>query len=287
MSQDAIHKEEIRYVRLDNLTIGSHVREQPPDDSLKGLARTFQEVGIQNPPRVNRKGQVIVGARRVRAARMLNWTEIPVIVEEKELCEAEVLQRQLIENCQREGLKPTEKARGIERWIETSGAPAARVAGMLGLSAGSMPKSLSILGLPEWIKKHLDDGAIAESAAYDLSRVDDPEKQAAFARRLVDGELTRDGLVGELKAERSGKAKKGCAKSGRVTAVLGGGQSVTVSGSGLTLERFIEVIETVLAKARRVRTSGAELKEFIRTLRNESKADIPVASEKEVAHVAV
>ena len=57
-----------------------------------------------------------------------------------------------------------------------------------------------------------------------------------------------------------------------MTAILGESRSVTVASSGLTLERFIELIEELLSKARRVRTQGVELATFIKMLKDQARA---------------
>jgi hypothetical protein len=44
-----------------------------------------------------------------------------------------------------------------------------------------------------------------------------------------------------------------------------------VSSEGLTLERFIEVLEELIAKARKIRPRGIELTTFLRILKEESK----------------
>jgi hypothetical protein len=46
-----------------------------------------------------------------------------------------------------------------------------------------------------------------------------------------------------------------------------------VCAAGLTLERLIECLEELLARARKVRPKGIELDTFLRLLRDEAKGD--------------
>ena len=55
-----------------------------------------------------------------------------------------------------------------------------------------------------------------------------------------------------------------------MTASLPGGKTVTVMGQGLTLDTFIETLEELLTKARKVRPQGVELGTLIKILRDQS-----------------
>jgi hypothetical protein len=58
----------------------------------------------------------------------------------------------------------------------------------------------------------------------------------------------------------------------RATAVLGGNVSVTVSCAGLSLDRFVEVLEETIRRAKKVRPWGIELPTFLRILKDEAKS---------------
>ncbi len=283
-------QEVIQYLPTENIECDAQIREQFPEQELIGLARSMQEVGLQQPIRVRRDCDrlvVVDGERRLRAARLIKMREIAAIIEEKELCPGEILQLQIISHVQKSDLSPYARAKGIKQLIEATGWTAAEAAGKVGQSASSVAKLLALTSLPDSIREKLTAGQISQSSAYELSRVDDPAKQAELAQQVAERRLTRDQLSLSVKAQHNGDAEKTPVPSSRVTAALAGGQSVTVTAAGLTLERFIEVIEAVLAKARKSRGHGLGLREFVRMLRNESKAAIAAASEKEVAHVAV
>jgi ParB family chromosome partitioning protein len=275
MSEETMSHEVLEYLPVDKIECDPQVRKQVTDESVRGIARSMQEVGLQQPIRVRRDGAryvVVVGERRLRAARLIKLAEIAAIVEQKPLDDGATLQRQLIAALQRDDLSACEKARGIQRLLEVTKRPLAEVAGMLGLSSGTASKLLALNSLPENIRQGVEDGQIPASAAYEISRVSEPEKQAALACRVAEGHLTRDEVVGAVRSELNGNAERTPVALKRVTAPLGNGLSVTVSGEELTLEVVIEALQDYLGRARKARTQGLELKPFIRSLKQAAEA---------------
>ncbi len=57
------------------------------------------------------KYEIVAGERRYRAATMLGFTEVPVVI--RDFSDQEALQVALIENLQREDLNPIEETEGI------------------------------------------------------------------------------------------------------------------------------------------------------------------------------
>lgn len=266
--------EQIQYLPLDRITAEVQVREQFELAALEGLAESLKAVGQLQPIRCRPSGDkfvIVDGERRYRAARMASMTTIAAIIEGKNLCEGEVLQKQLISAVQREDLAPLEKSKAISRLMAVTGWNASQTAGKLGMSNATVTRLLALLDLPDDLQQCVADGRIAPSSAYELSRITDTGQQSELARRLVSGRLTRDGLAGACKAARQKPDAKTSATPNRATALLGTGRSVTVAGPGLTLELFIAALEDALARARRVRTSGAELGTYLAMCRDQSR----------------
>ncbi len=268
-------REVIEYLPVEKVECDPQVRKQVTDESVRGLARSMQEVGLQQPIRVRRDAAryvVVDGERRLRAAHLIKLPDIAAIVEQQSLDESATLHRQLIANIQRDDFPPCEKARGIQRLLEVTQWPLSEAAGKLGLSKGTASKLLSLLSLPESIQQDIEAGKIPASAGYELSRVGEPVKQAAMARELAEGRLTRDQVAGAVRSELNGNADRTPVALKRVTAPLGNGLSVTVAGEELTLEAVIEALQDYLGRARKARTQGLELKPFIRSLKQAAEA---------------
>jgi ParB/RepB/Spo0J family partition protein len=270
-------QEVIQYLTLDQIECAAQIRDAFAEESLLGLARSIQEVGLQQPIRVRREGsvfKVVDGHRRLGAVKKIPGSKlIAVIVEEKELCQGEVIQRQLTANCQRVDLTPLAKARAIEQLMVITGWSASQAAGKIGMSNSAVTKLLALTALPEAIRVQVESGAISAGAGYELTRVDNPDKQAELAKQVAERRLTRDGLSEITKAEGDSEIETPNRLANRATAMLSSGEAVTVKAPGLTLERFIEVIESVLSRARRAR-GRMELKKFVQALRDEAKASL-------------
>jgi ParB/RepB/Spo0J family partition protein len=266
--------EQIQYFPPERLKTVSQVRTRKNPEIVRAIAQTMREVGQLQPIRARREGEeliVVEGHTRLEAAKLAGLATVAVIIEEKPLCEGEVILRQLVANCQREDLAPMEKARAISRLLTETSWPATLAAEKLGFSNATVSRLLAILELPEPIRRQVESGAISYSAATELGRVEDEIQQAELAGQVAGG-LTRDALSGSLKARRRGTAARSLDSPARVTALLGAGRSVTLNGPGLTLESLITWLEELLARARKVRPQGLELKTFIKMLKDQSKA---------------
>lgn len=270
MSQEVIHR-----LPPDRLETAVQVRREFDEELIAGLAAALKEVGMLQPIRARKQGDKLIvedGERRLRAARLIGWETVPVIIEDKPLTEVVTLQRQLVANCQRADLSALEKADAIEKLMRTSGWSAVQVAAKLGMSAANVSKLLALRTLPEPIQRAVETGRIAASAAYELAQVNDATRRNELAERLLAGKLTRDGLIGLRKASAKTTPASGVSQVSRATAQLATDRSITVAAVELTLERFIDVLEELLGKARKARTQGFELGTFTKMLRDQARA---------------
>ncbi len=268
--------EQMQQIPLSQIRCEQQVREQCDENAINGLALSLKAVGQLMPIRVRHEGDafiVVDGERRLRAAIKAGLATIAAIVEEQALCEGEVVQRQLIVNCQRVDLSAVEKARAIQRLMELTGWKAAEAAIRLGMSAGTVARLTALLSLPGDILARVESGQLAASTAYEIGKIADPVKQAAMAAEAAGGRLTRDVVSGQAKRERKGSVETDTTTASRVVASLGGGRSVTVSGAGVSLDVLIGWLEELLSKARKARTQGLELKTFTKMLRDQAKTN--------------
>ncbi len=270
-----VAEEQIQYVPRDLVFPDS---DQPrrffDTESLDGLIASLKELGQLVPLRVRFvDGRMVIvdGERRWRAAKPAGLAQLAVIVEEKPGTEAGTLQKQLVLNCQREDFSAVEKADAIRRLMDATGWNASQVAERLGFSKAGVSRLLSLLGLPEGIRERVNAGEIPLSAASSLARVEDGGEREALAAQLASGRLTRDGLVGALKARKASgdEPRRGAS---RVVCRLASA-TVTVSAEdSLDLEAFIATLEEILGKARRARTQGIELSTLTKMIRDQAGA---------------
>ena len=266
--------EQIQHLTVEQVIAKPQIRTIFDEEALEGMIASLKEVGQLQPIRVRPEGKqfvIVDGERRYRSIAILGWRTVAAIVEANPLSEAEILQRQLISNCQREDLTAQEKGAAISQLMAATGWNASQVAAKLGMSSATATRFLALLALPADIKQLVAEGKIAASAAYELSRIGDADEQAELARKLASGALTRDGLVGTRRAANRKSDAKPSTATRRATAFLGAGRSVTVVGKSLNLESFITSLEDVLARARKARPLGVEIETFIAMLKDQSK----------------
>jgi len=138
------------------------------------LLESVKSKGVIEPLSVKRdeKGyKIIIGERRFNAAKKAGLAEVPCII--KDIGEAEVLEYQLIENLQRESLKPVEEAEAFKR-LSDKGHTQLEIAGLVGKSQPYISQSLKILSLP----KEILDKALKENIPKEvlLKMLEKPKK---------------------------------------------------------------------------------------------------------------
>ncbi len=268
-------KQVLQTIEVDRILCQEQVRRIFDPESLTGLAQSLREVGLLQPIRVHPHGNdfvIIDGERRFRAAQSLGWKQIDCVVHTHEYVPTEITRHQLIANCQREDLQPLEVARSIAALMEEANWSASKTAAKLGFSASKVTRLLRLLDLPEDLQKQIAAGEISATAGYQLSRVSDVQRQSELAAEVASGKLTRDGVTTQVRRDRRKNGSTNSASPARVTAQLGGGRSITLSGPGLTgIEVALEWLGELVGRARKARTQNLELATFIRTLRDRSK----------------
>jgi ParB family chromosome partitioning protein len=230
--------------------------------------------GFLEPIGVFREGdryKGIWGQRRWMAAEIASLDLVPAVVHPKPLSEVEASEIRLIENVAREGLRPMELAAGLAQLIKLGGLSATEVAKRVGLNPATVTKSLALLNLPAEIQEKIDAGVINAASGYQLARINNSQIQAELAGQVASGALSRDQLIGKVKAMKRGNGTAAKSKS-RVTAMIDPGRSITFSGAGLaSVETLIDWLEELLAKARKVRPQNLALGTFISMLRDQAK----------------
>ena len=245
----------MQYVPIGRVVVEPQVRKRVRRGAVEGIAKTYASVGLMSPLRVRRIGDdyvVVDGHLRLLAAKLAGFTSVPVIVEDGELSDAQVLERRLIANSRRENLRPTEFAAGIEGLLQATQWTASEVAERLGESSATISRQRALLSLPEAIRAQVDAGEISVNAAYKLTHVGDPVLQAQLAAELATGTLTRDELIDRLRTTNGTRAKPSRVRRAKsVTTKLPGGRTITFAGPKFTsVAELVEWLEELLMKAR-------------------------------------
>jgi len=148
-------------------------RKRFDEAALRELASSIREEGVivallVRP--VEEGYQIVHGERRWRAAKMAGLRHVPCEV--RELDDAQSFYISLVENLQRQDLKPVEEARAIKRLMDSEGQSMRKAAKRIGKSA--MYISLKMKMLKEWpvgLQDLLASGAVNEAVARALYKL--------------------------------------------------------------------------------------------------------------------
>ena len=191
-------------------------RQNYDESKLAELIASIKEKGLLQPILVRKAGlgyEVIAGERRLRAARKLNFDQVPVIV--KNVTDREALVLALVENIQREELNPIEEAQGFKRLVDEFQFTQETVAGSIGKDRSTVTNLLRLLRLPLEIQEQVAAGKISVGHARALLSIEDPRTQKALAQKIIAKNLSvrqTEALVKSHGAPASGKKKAGRSK---------------------------------------------------------------------------
>jgi ParB family chromosome partitioning protein len=166
-------------------------RKHIDDEKLKELSESIKSDGVLQPVVVRRKGQkyeLIMGERRLQAARLAGVASIPVVI--RDVSDADALRLAIVENIQRENLNPIEEAVAYRRLISEFNASQADVAGMVGKDRSSVANTLRLLNLPEEVQDMIQAGTVAPGHARALLALTTQKEQIVLARRIVEENMS-------------------------------------------------------------------------------------------------
>ena len=172
--------------------------------SLKELATTIKEKGLIQPiiVRTNPHGGyiIIAGERRWRATQLNGAETIQAVVRD----DLDARSAALIENIQRQNLKPVEEADAVARLIEEQNLSQGDVATILGLGRASVNQLLKIRTLPDELREESLALDTPKSILVELASVNDEK----LIKRLWNRSKNEALSVADIRRVRDA-AKKG------------------------------------------------------------------------------
>jgi ParB family transcriptional regulator, chromosome partitioning protein len=253
----------VREVAIELIRPGAFQPRRRFDEAeLDALAQSVREKGVLQPLLVRpveaaeAAFELIAGERRWRAAQRAGLHRVPVLV--RALGDVEALEVALIENLQREDLSALEEAEAYRRLMQEFGRTQANLAEAVGKSRSHVANTLRLLGLPETVRRRLEEGALSAGHARALLAAEDPATLAAeIIRRGLNVRMT-ERLVQHRDARRRPSARQARdADTAALERDLGNrlGLRVTIAakprGGALTLHyRDLEQFDRLLALLR-------------------------------------
>jgi len=178
--------EAIRNIALSKIKSNRYQpRKSFNEESLNELAESIKKHGVIQPIVVKAEGgnfEVIVGERRLRAAKIAGFSEIPAVV--KEYRDDELLEIALIENIQREDLNPIEEAMAYKMILERQNITQEELSKRVGKSRSYIANMVRLLELPEEVKEDVSRGTISVGQAKALLGIKDQSKLLEMYRRI-------------------------------------------------------------------------------------------------------
>lgn len=156
----------------------------------------------------SKRYKLLIGRRRFFALSAKGETRIPAVVTELEGAEAEAAS--LFENLIRKDLSPLEKARMVDRLVNTTKSGITGVSAKYGLPKSTVSEWLSILNLPQPLQDNIEQGKITTYEAIRMAR-----KPKTVQERLV-----RAAAEGRLQEEMAEAGVKRGAPKGLLTVRL-------------------------------------------------------------------
>lgn len=158
------------------------------EEALKDLASSVAQFGVLQPllvaPAENGRYMLIAGERRLRASKMAELKEVPVII--SEYTSQQIAEIALIENLQREGLHFLEEAEGYEQLMHQFHITQEAMAARVGKKQSTIANKLRLLKLSYRVRKILVEAGLSERHARALLKLDDEEKQVQVLTVVID-----------------------------------------------------------------------------------------------------
>ena len=159
-------------------------RRRFDERALEELTSSVRSQGVLQPllvrPREEDKFEIVIGARRFRAAQRAERTEVPVRI--RELTDAQCVEIQLVENIQREGVHPLEEATAFYGLLHTDGLhyDINTLCAKAGNSPSFVAQRLKLVDLIPSIADAFLADQIGVGHALEIAKLPDVQQQKAF-----------------------------------------------------------------------------------------------------------
>jgi len=178
-------------------------RKEFDEARLKDLSESIRQYGVLQPLVVTRKEyqteggglaveyELISGERRLRASKLANVSQVPVVIRSNEESNLVKLELAIIENLQREDLNCVDRAKAFQRLVDEFGFKHVQIAMKMGKSREYVSNSLRILALPEHMLNAVSEGRISEGHTRPLLMLTDrKDEQETLFKEIIYKKIT-------------------------------------------------------------------------------------------------
>lgn len=159
------------------------------DENIAEIAESIKVVGVlesivTRPTAGGKQYEIIAGERRYLGAKRAGLAEAPISV--REMTDDQVIEAQLIENLQREGLDPLDEAEGYRELMKLKNLTADQVAARIGKSRSYVYGRTKLLDLGKTEIKLIAEGKIDPTVATKIARIPVATLRSEAAKEIAD-----------------------------------------------------------------------------------------------------
>jgi ParB family chromosome partitioning protein len=196
----------VQQVRIEAIDVpdGHNPRLYFKRESMTRLVQSLREEGliqaitVRPHPSAPSRFALVAGERRLRAAKTLQWREIPALVL-SDIDEAHARRIALLENLDRADLSPAEEAMASRDVVDQCGGDVDLAARTLGWSVSKVRARLLLLGCSKAVLEAAGSGQITHGHAELLAGLPHANQDKALPRIIAD-----DVSIAALKAQLKG-----------------------------------------------------------------------------------
>lgn len=178
-------------------------------DNLDDLANAIRAQGftsrlrVRPHPEQSGRFQLVYGERRLRAATIAGLTVIPCEIVPH--TDAEMIEIGLVENIQREELRPIEEARALRRFLDERGYSIRELAERIGKTKGYVQTRIDLLRMPDDVQQMVEEHPHTFTTGLLIGQLPTATERQPLIEAMIRGETTKDAiraLVQQLQAAR-------------------------------------------------------------------------------------
>lgn len=179
-------------------------------EAFQELVHSIREFGVLQPIVVRESAEgyeLIMGERRLRAAKVAGLEQIPAII--RETADEDLLRDALLENLHRANLNALEEASAYRQLLDDFGITQEQLADRLGRSRPQITNTLRLLRLPMAVQAKVAAGVLSAGHARALLGLSDEAQIIRLAERVVSEGLSVRSLeeLVQVSPKAPGKAK--------------------------------------------------------------------------------
>ena len=163
------------------------------EETLNELASSIAKQGVLQPVIIRNNDNediatefiLIAGERRFRASKIAGLEQIPALFSNGDPEEIA-----LIENLQRDDLKPIEEAEAYQRVIESHNYTQEQLSGVVGKSRTTISELLTLIALPDSVKEHCRTSDTPKSVLLEIAKRKDQDEMVFLYEKVKNENLT-------------------------------------------------------------------------------------------------